>query len=75
MKIRDKGIDVTNKSGLWLPEGFFDGPDNDDIFLSQLILVFGHPVNNIWRLIFIYIIRRDFQHGDGHISNFIRKKL
>lgn len=50
-KIRDKGIDVADKSGLWLPEGFFDGPDNDDIFLSQLILVFGHPVNNIWRLI------------------------
>ena len=22
-KIRDKGIDVTNKSGLWLTEGFF----------------------------------------------------
>ncbi len=49
--IQDKAIDVSDKSGLWFPEGFFSGPHNHDIFLAQMRLLFGQPVVHVYNLV------------------------
>ncbi|WP_237298030.1 hypothetical protein, partial [Vibrio anguillarum] len=49
--IQDSAIEIADKKGVWLPEGFFDGPHKDDIFLAQLRMMFGQPVTHIYNII------------------------
>lgn len=49
--IQDSAIEIADKKGVWLPDGFFDGPHKDDIFLAQLRMMFGQPVTHIYNII------------------------
>ncbi|BCL74112.1 hypothetical protein TUMSATVNIG1_60960 (plasmid) [Vibrio nigripulchritudo] len=42
----------TYEGGLWLPEGFFDGPSEDDLALHIFTMIFGLPVTNIYNSVF-----------------------
>lgn len=48
---KDKAYSVADKQGIWIPEGFFDGPHQNDMFVAMLRLLFGLPIDYVLDLL------------------------